>query len=89
MPFLHENLIPGKFRVLPQPVFSDFTLAEVARAQIRAALHEKFLYLRKRCLGTSKTSQNCRGVPVTLRRHDTRQASAVDVCCPKSSVYVE
>jgi DNA helicase-2/ATP-dependent DNA helicase PcrA len=42
MPFLHENLIPGNFRVLPQSQFlGDFTLAEVARAQIRAALHEK------------------------------------------------
>ncbi len=43
MPFLHENLIPGNFRVLPQNLFlGDFSLAEVARAQIRAALHEKF-----------------------------------------------
>lgn len=42
MPFLHENLIPGNFRVLPQSQFlGDFTLSEVARAQIRAALHEK------------------------------------------------
>lgn len=43
IPFLHENLIPGSFRVLPQSQFlGNFTLAEVARAQIRAALHEKF-----------------------------------------------
>lgn len=42
IPFLHENIIPGSSRVLPQFQFlGDFTLAEVARAQIRAALHEK------------------------------------------------
>ncbi|MCC5649963.1 ATP-dependent helicase [Nostoc sp. XA013] len=40
LPFLHENLIPGRFWVPPQSQFlGDFTLAEVARAQIRAALH--------------------------------------------------
>jgi len=44
IPFLHENVIPGSFRVLPQAHFlGDFTFAEVARAQIRAALHEQFL----------------------------------------------
>jgi DNA helicase-2/ATP-dependent DNA helicase PcrA len=43
IPFLHENVIPGNLRVLPQTQFlGDFTLAEVARAQIRAALHEQF-----------------------------------------------
>jgi DNA helicase-2/ATP-dependent DNA helicase PcrA len=36
-------VIPGNLRVLPQTQFlGDFTLAEVARAQIRAALHEQF-----------------------------------------------
>lgn len=40
VPFLHENLIPGRFWVPPQSQFlGDFTLSEVARAQIRAALH--------------------------------------------------
>ncbi|QDL07012.1 DNA helicase UvrD [Brasilonema octagenarum UFV-E1] len=40
MPFLHENLIPGRFWVPPQSQFlGNFTLSEVARAQIRAALH--------------------------------------------------
>ncbi len=43
IPFLHENVIPGSFWVPPQSQFlGDFTLAEVARAQIRAALHEQF-----------------------------------------------
>lgn len=43
IPFLHENLIPGSFWVPPQTQFiGAFTLAEVARAQIRAALHEQF-----------------------------------------------
>ncbi|MEO1764149.1 MAG: ATP-dependent helicase, partial [Cyanobacteria bacterium J06629_18] len=40
LPFLHENLIPGKTWVPPQRKFlGDFTLSEVARAQIRASLH--------------------------------------------------
>ena len=39
LPFLHENIIPGNIRVLPQAKFlGDFDLAEVARAQIRASL---------------------------------------------------
>ena len=42
IPFLHENVIPGSFWVPPQSHFlGDFTLAEVARAQIRAALHDE------------------------------------------------
>jgi DNA helicase II / ATP-dependent DNA helicase PcrA len=40
LPFLHENLIPGDLRVLPQAKFlGDFTLSEVARAQIRSHIH--------------------------------------------------
>ena len=43
LPFLHENVIPGSFWVPPQNRFlGDFTLAEVARAQIRAALHDQY-----------------------------------------------
>ncbi|MEG4866583.1 MULTISPECIES: ATP-dependent helicase [unclassified Microcoleus] len=43
LPFLHEQTIPGSLRVLPQTRFlGDFTLAEVARAKIRASLHEKY-----------------------------------------------
>ncbi len=43
LPFLHDQTIPGSLRVLPQARFlGDFTLAEVARAQIRASLHEKY-----------------------------------------------
>jgi DNA helicase-2/ATP-dependent DNA helicase PcrA len=42
IPFLHENLIPGRFWVPPQRQFlGDFTLSEVARAQIRTALHDE------------------------------------------------
>jgi DNA helicase-2/ATP-dependent DNA helicase PcrA len=42
LPFLHENLIPGKFWVPPQGQFlGNFILSEVARAQIRSALHTK------------------------------------------------
>ena len=43
IPFLHEQTLPGNLRVLPQARFlGDFTLAEVARAQIRASLHGKY-----------------------------------------------
>ena len=42
LPFLHEQTIPGSLRVLPQSRFlGEFTLSEVARAQIRAYLHDK------------------------------------------------
>ncbi|MEB3181475.1 MAG: ATP-dependent helicase [Nostocaceae cyanobacterium] len=42
LPFVHENLIPGRFWVPPQRQFlGDFTLSEVARAQIRASLHRR------------------------------------------------
>ncbi|TAE61004.1 MAG: ATP-dependent helicase [Nostocales cyanobacterium] len=41
LPFLHENIIPGKFWLPPQGKFlGDFILSEVARAQIRAVLHQ-------------------------------------------------
>lgn len=40
LPFLQADLIPGKLKVMAQGSFlGDFTLAEVARAQIRAQLH--------------------------------------------------
>ena len=40
IPFLHEHVIPGSLRVLPQGQFlGDFNLSEVARVQIRAHLH--------------------------------------------------
>jgi len=43
LPFLHENMIPGTQWVPPQVQFlGNFTLAEVARAQIRAYLHNQF-----------------------------------------------
>jgi DNA helicase-2/ATP-dependent DNA helicase PcrA len=42
LPFLHENVIPGSQRIpLPAQFLGDFTLAEVARAQIRAHLHQQ------------------------------------------------
>lgn len=42
LPFLHEKTIPGELWVPPQGEFlGDFTLAEVARAQIRAYAHTK------------------------------------------------
>ncbi|MBW4680713.1 MAG: ATP-dependent helicase [Microcoleus vaginatus WJT46-NPBG5] len=42
LPFLHEQTIPGRLWVPPQVQFlGEFTLAEVARAKIRAGLHKK------------------------------------------------
>ncbi len=41
LPFLHEQSIPGHLWVPPQMQFlGDFTLAEVARAQIRSSIHQ-------------------------------------------------
>lgn len=43
LPFLHENTIPGTQWIPPQSQFlGDFTLAEIARAQIRASVHNQF-----------------------------------------------
>ncbi|MBK4731915.1 ATP-dependent helicase [Oxynema sp. CENA135] len=49
IPFLHENTIPGQSWVPPQAKFlGEFTLSEVARAQIRASLHgQKQFYSRR------------------------------------------
>jgi DNA helicase-2/ATP-dependent DNA helicase PcrA len=44
IPFLHEQTIPGTQWIPPQAQFlGDFTLAEIARAQIRANLHHQVL----------------------------------------------
>ena len=43
IPFLQEQTIPGTSWIPPQTKFlGEFTLAEVARAQIRASLHSQF-----------------------------------------------
>lgn len=43
IPFLHEDILPGKPRVpIAAKFLGDFTLAEVARAQIRAAVHSQY-----------------------------------------------
>jgi DNA helicase-2/ATP-dependent DNA helicase PcrA len=45
IPFLHEDILPGKPWVPTAAKFlGDFTLAEVARAQIRAAVHHQYLH---------------------------------------------
>lgn len=42
LPFLHDNVVFRPARIPPQAGFlGEFTLAEVARAQIRAALHQR------------------------------------------------
>lgn len=46
MPFLHENLIPGKFWTPPHRQFlGNFNLSEVARTQIRSSFHTDSLIL--------------------------------------------
>jgi DNA helicase-2/ATP-dependent DNA helicase PcrA len=43
LPFLHEDVLPGQMRVpIAAKFLGDFTLAEVARAQIRAAVHSQY-----------------------------------------------
>ncbi|MGK7872768.1 MAG: ATP-dependent helicase [Xenococcaceae cyanobacterium] len=43
IPFLHEDILPGKPWVPTAAKFlGDFTLSEVARAQIRAAVHSQY-----------------------------------------------
>jgi DNA helicase-2/ATP-dependent DNA helicase PcrA len=43
IPFLHEDILPGKLRTpIAAKFLGDFTLAEVARAQIRAAVHGEY-----------------------------------------------
>ncbi len=40
IPFLHDNMIPGSHWIPPQTKFlGDFTLGEIARAQVRALVH--------------------------------------------------
>jgi DNA helicase II / ATP-dependent DNA helicase PcrA len=42
IPFLHENMIPGSLYIPPATQFlGDYTLPEVARAQIRAIVHQE------------------------------------------------
>ncbi|MGG6265248.1 ATP-dependent helicase [Leptolyngbya sp. AN03gr2] len=42
IPFLHENMIPGSLYIPPAMQFlGDFTLSEVARAQIRSIVHQE------------------------------------------------
>ncbi len=44
IPFLHEDVLPGTSRVPNAAKFlGDFALAEVARAQIRAAVHSQYI----------------------------------------------
>jgi DNA helicase II / ATP-dependent DNA helicase PcrA len=43
IPFLHEDILPGKpWTPMAAKFLGDFTLAEVARAQIRAAVHGEY-----------------------------------------------
>jgi DNA helicase-2/ATP-dependent DNA helicase PcrA len=44
LPFLHEDVLPGKPYVPRAAEFlGDFSLSEVARAQLRAAVHTQYL----------------------------------------------
>ncbi len=45
IPFLHEDVLPGKLWVPVSAKFlGDFTLGEVARAQIRTAIHYQYIH---------------------------------------------
>ena len=45
IPFLHEDILPGELWVPVSAKFlGDFTLSEVARAQIRTAIHYQYIH---------------------------------------------
>lgn len=72
LPFLHEDTIPGSPWVPTAAQFlGDFTLAEVARAQIRASLHEQPLPLAMKAweqAGQLKTGEEFRLLYVAMTR---------------------
>ena len=48
IPFLHQDIIPGQLWVPTAAKFlGDYTLAEVARAQIRTAIHYQHIYQKR------------------------------------------
>ena len=72
LPFLHEDTLPGSPWVPTAAQFlGDFTLAEVARAQIRASLHNKPLPLAMEAwdqAGHLKTAEEYRLLYVAMTR---------------------
>ncbi len=72
LPFLHEDTLPGTPWVPTAAQFlGDFTLAEVARAQIRAHLHEKPLPMALEAwqqAGYLKTAEEFRLLYVAMTR---------------------
>jgi DNA helicase-2/ATP-dependent DNA helicase PcrA len=72
LPFLHEDTLPGSPWVPTAAQFlGDFTLAEVARAQIRASLHHKPLPLAMEAwdqAGHLKTAEEYRLLYVAMTR---------------------
>jgi DNA helicase II / ATP-dependent DNA helicase PcrA len=72
LPFLHEDTLPGSPWVPTAAQFlGDFTLAEVARAQIRASLHDKPLPVAMEAwdqAGHLKTAEEYRLLYVAMTR---------------------
>ncbi|HBB33889.1 MAG TPA: DNA helicase UvrD [Cyanobacteria bacterium UBA9273] len=72
LPFLHEDTIPGSPWVPTAAQFlGDFTLAEVARAQIRASLHKQLLPMAIEAweqAGQLKTAEEFRLLYVAMTR---------------------
>jgi DNA helicase-2/ATP-dependent DNA helicase PcrA len=72
LPFLHEDTLPGSPWVPTAAQFlGDFTLAEVARAQIRASLHEQPIPLAMQAwdqAGHLKTAEEFRLLYVAMTR---------------------
>ena len=72
LPFLHEDTLPGSPWVPTAAQFlGDFTLAEVARAQIRASLHNKPLPMAMEAwdqAGHLKTAEEYRLLYVAMTR---------------------
>ncbi len=72
IPFLHENMIPGSLYVPQQIQFlGQFTLAEVARSQIRAIVHQQAipdLVTAWERAGALKTAEEFRLLYVAMTR---------------------
>lgn len=73
IPFLQEQTIPGSQWIPPQAKFlGDFTLAEVARAQIRASLHHQVplasIEVAWERAKNLKTAEECRLLYVAMTR---------------------
>ncbi len=98
IPFLHDDILPGQPWIPKAGQFlGNFTLSEVARAQIRAIVHHQYLAsdrsltipLPDSSLGRSSQAQTSRRIPSIICSHDQSKTSSLDVCCSIRSFSLE